>query len=158
MGQNHHLDQLLANKDVENNSFLHDFNMLLKHANEKGIKLTEKKNVSPKEIKIINELFIKKEILGMVIGDKAYKFRGEFESHYFSRLHQLAKIEKLIHPKFNKIITSKNNYSAYCKLSSKEQYIKMFDSIILNVNYNSNYYDEEEITTNFLNGYFSLIL
>lgn len=158
MKPNYCLEQLLTDEDVKNNSFLHDLNVLLEHADKKGIKLTAKKNVSPKEIKIINELFAKKEILGMVIGDKEYKFRGEIESHYFSRLRQLAKIEKLVHPKFNKIITSKNNYSNYCNLSPAEQYIKMFNTIILNVNYSSEYYDEEEVTTNFLNGYLFLIL
>ncbi len=150
---------VITDDDVKNNSFLRDFNLFLEYAKEKGIKLTEKKNVSPKEIKIINDLFVKKEILEGADGGMFFRFRGEDYSHYFSKFHFLARTAHLIRPKFNKIIISKNNHLSFCNLGPAEQYEEMFNLATQIQDSDCSWHNyENEVNSGFLNGFFPLIL
>jgi hypothetical protein len=150
-------NKLISDEDIKDNSLLHDFNTFLDYVDKNNVKLTEKRNVVLKEVRNLNELFYHKEELDKDMGERVFKFHSDKEALYFQRIYWLAKFYKCVHKKFNKIIISEQKYKEYYALSPAEQFMKLFNTVIYNYLQSIEFYNQCDISINFLLQYLPLV-
>jgi len=111
-----------SSQEVEGVGFFRDFLTFLKYIEEKGAKLTQRKNISLKDLREILNLFIAPIKMEERVAERVFRVRSEQELPYVEKIHILAELLRLVRKRKFRLIICKRAKESFDRLPLSIQF------------------------------------
>ena len=111
-----------SSEEVEKVSFFRDFLTFLEYVEKNEVKLTQRGNLSLKDLRKIVDLFVVPISMEEKVGERIFRVRSEEELPYVQKIHILAKIMRLVRKRKSRLLICKKSKKQFDLLPRNLQF------------------------------------